>query len=172
MSSRAQKQANRANARQSTGPKTLNGKGKSSLNALKHGLSSEKSELIFRDEKLYKLLILNGFSSLEEDRVELAFSRLKMAMAAMADAYLHVDKKDSTTLEGLRKCLADVSIGDLITAKARNEYFRLRREIAKELADPLNIGKRVERAYPTIRYQQSAAAELSKTLKSAKTNPI
>ena len=95
-----------------------------------------------------------------------------MAMAAIADAYLHVDKKDSTTLEGLRKCLADVSIGDLITAKARNEYFRLRREIAKVLADPLNIGKRVERAYPTIRYQQSAAAELSKTLKSAKTNPI
>ena len=172
MSSRAQKQANRANGRQSTGTKTLKGKEKSSLNALKHGLSSERTGLVFRDEKIYKFLILNGFLRIEADHVELTFSRLEMTIAAMSDAYLHVDKKDSATLEYLKNCLSDVSIGDLITAKARNEYFRLRREISKELVDPLNIGKRVERAYPTIRYQQSAAAKLSKSLKSAKTNPI
>ena len=40
MASDAQKAANRANAQRSTGPKTQNGKKKSSRNALRHGLSA------------------------------------------------------------------------------------------------------------------------------------
>ena len=35
--------ANRANARHSTGPRTESGKQRSSLNALRHGLSARKS---------------------------------------------------------------------------------------------------------------------------------
>jgi hypothetical protein len=41
MASEAQKAANRANAQRSTGPKTQNGKRKSSRNALRHGLSAK-----------------------------------------------------------------------------------------------------------------------------------
>ncbi|WP_409192579.1 hypothetical protein [Bradyrhizobium sp. RDM4] len=39
MASKRQIEANRANARRSTGPKTLSGKAKSSRNALRHGLA-------------------------------------------------------------------------------------------------------------------------------------
>lgn len=50
MSSPAQLTANRANARQSTGPKTEAGKQQSSLNAVKHGFYA-KSFLIREDEQ-------------------------------------------------------------------------------------------------------------------------
>ena len=46
MVSRQQLEANRANARKSTGPWTPEGKSRSKMNALKHGLSSQKSILI------------------------------------------------------------------------------------------------------------------------------
>ncbi|WP_439374571.1 hypothetical protein [Bradyrhizobium sp. DASA03120] len=40
MASHRQIEANRSNAKRSTGPKTVHGKAKSSLNALRHGLAS------------------------------------------------------------------------------------------------------------------------------------
>ena len=43
MTSRKQIEANRANARLSTGPKTKRGKGRSRVNALTHGQAAEKS---------------------------------------------------------------------------------------------------------------------------------
>lgn len=45
MTSPAQIAANRRNARQSTGPRTANGKAKSRLNALRHGLTAENCVL-------------------------------------------------------------------------------------------------------------------------------
>jgi hypothetical protein len=48
MASQKQLEANRANAKQSTGPKTAQGKSRSSLNALKHGLSAR--DIVVWDE--------------------------------------------------------------------------------------------------------------------------
>lgn len=69
MTSERQKSANRRNAKKSTGPKTKKGKRKSSKNAIKHGILSERAgglakngfepfseEKLFREEKLFEKL--------------------------------------------------------------------------------------------------------------------
>ena len=48
MTSQRQLEANRANAKRSTGPKTQNGKARSSMNALKHGLTAK--QIVIGDE--------------------------------------------------------------------------------------------------------------------------
>lgn len=172
MSSHNQKKANRANSRHSTGPKTLIGKERSSLNSLKHGLSSGRFLPYSRNEKLYKLLILNGFEKNQALQIERAFSSLQNAMAAMAEAYLEVPEKDIGEIQSMYTNLLDVSARSLLATRKIKGYVRLGKMLCEELLDPLDIGKRIKRAYPTIRYQQTAAAELSRCLKSAKTNPI
>src|SRR4051794_24120243 len=49
MATERQVQANRANARKSTGPRTSAGKGKSALNALTHGVLA-KTNLVFGED--------------------------------------------------------------------------------------------------------------------------
>ena len=172
MSSPDQKRANRANARLSSGPKTSIGKERSSLNSLKHGLSSRRLLPPLRDHNFYKLLILNEFSEIEAGRIERAFIDLKVAIAAMADAYLEIPDKDLERLKSDYSDLLARPARSFTTIKDLDEYLRAGRFLASELSDPLDIRKRVTRAYPTARYQQAAAAELSKSSKSAKTNPI
>jgi hypothetical protein len=53
MATAAQVAANRANARKSTGPRTLDGKQRCSMNALKHGLSARTVVLNHEDESGY-----------------------------------------------------------------------------------------------------------------------
>ena len=48
MATKIQLEANRANARRSTGPKTPSGKARSSMNAVKHGLTAKK--IVIGDE--------------------------------------------------------------------------------------------------------------------------
>jgi hypothetical protein len=50
MATKAQMEANRRNARKSTGPKTLSGKGRASKNSLRHGLTAEQLVLWQTDE--------------------------------------------------------------------------------------------------------------------------
>ena len=54
MTSRKKIEANRRNAKKSTGPKTEEGKAKSSMNALKHGLTSQRVWLNEEEEKDFR----------------------------------------------------------------------------------------------------------------------
>ena len=54
MASKKQIEANRKNAKKSTGPKTGEGKAKSSMNALKHGLTSQRVWLNEEEERDFK----------------------------------------------------------------------------------------------------------------------
>ena len=76
MSSRSQKRANKQNAQHSTGPRTDEGKQRSSQNAIKHGLRSKHPIMPGEDpveyqQKLDKLRAdLRPLNALEEDLVE------------------------------------------------------------------------------------------------------
>ena len=172
MSSPNQKRGNRANARLSSGPKTSMGKERSSLNAFKHGLSSNRLPPYNMDQNFIKLLKLKGFIDIEAARIERAFSSLKVAMVAMADAYLEIPEKDLERLQSVYSNLLAMDSRSLRTVRGLGDYIRAGRVLSGELSDPLDLRKRVDRAYPTTRYQQAAAAELSRASKSAKTNPI
>ena len=54
MASKKQIEANRRNAKKSTGPKTEEGKAKSSLNSLKHGLTSQRVWLDEEEEQEFR----------------------------------------------------------------------------------------------------------------------
>ena len=54
MSSDKKIKANRLNSKKSTGPKSLAGKKRSSLNAIKHGLTCEKNVALEKTKKSLK----------------------------------------------------------------------------------------------------------------------
>ena len=74
--------ANRANAQKSTGPKTAEGKAKSSLNAVKHGLAAQHALLPNEDAEAYKAVVQGWIDDLQPaDTLEMAL----VDRAAMAD---------------------------------------------------------------------------------------
>ena len=56
MSSRAKHEANAKNAKKSTGPKSVEGKSRSSGNAVKHGVYATKHLLEGEDKQLYNAI--------------------------------------------------------------------------------------------------------------------
>ena len=74
--------ANRANAKKSTGPKSAEGKAKSSLNALKHGLRAEQLILPNEDPQVFQATVDDWIDALQPaDAAESAL----VERAAMAD---------------------------------------------------------------------------------------
>ena len=74
--------ANRANAQKSTGPKTAEGKAKSSLNAVKHGLAAQHVLLPNEDAEAYQAVVQGWIDDLQPaDTAEMALAE----RAAMAD---------------------------------------------------------------------------------------
>ena len=67
MTSKKQKTANRANAQKSTGPRTTNGKSRSALNALKHGLTAVTPVLPDEDTSAFEELRQRLFAQFEPD---------------------------------------------------------------------------------------------------------
>jgi hypothetical protein len=59
MASEKQVNANRENAKRSTGPKTAGGKLRSSMNALKHGLTSQRKITIWGESDVYYYKLLS-----------------------------------------------------------------------------------------------------------------
>ncbi len=114
--------ANRQNALESTGPRTLEGKAKASKNALKHGLLS--SEVLLEDESREKfeefgerlLADLSPKGELEcmlADRIIAACWRLRRTvrieremMAADLGEGVHFGLKNSRTYSTLGRCVA------------------------------------------------------------------
>ena len=118
------KKANRANSRLSKGPKTSIGKERSSLNSLKHGISSGRFLSYSRNERLYRLLISLGFEGNYALQSKRAFSSLQNAMATMAEAYLEVPEKDLSKIQSMRTDLLDVSAWWLLATRKTKRYVR------------------------------------------------
>jgi hypothetical protein len=57
MASRAQKKANRANARKSTGPRTVSGRAAAAQNAVRHGLAGSFAVLAYEDQNEFESLL-------------------------------------------------------------------------------------------------------------------
>ena len=83
----------------------------------------------------------------------------------MAEAYLEVPEKDLDKIPSTYIDLLDVSAWSLLVTRKTKRYVRLGKVLSEELLDPLYIGRRIKRAYPTTWYQQTAAAQLSRCLK-------
>ena len=67
MATEKQIEANRRNALKSTGPRTPEGRARSSRNALKHGLASEHAVLDTEDRKLFDQLLSSYRADLQPD---------------------------------------------------------------------------------------------------------
>lgn len=92
MASRAQVEANRRNAQASTGPRSADGKSRSAMNALKHGITAEKATLPAENRAAHERLREDLFARLAPvgemearlvDRLALLYARLDRA--ALAD---------------------------------------------------------------------------------------
>ena len=98
MASQKQLEANRRNARKSTGPNTPEGKAIASANSLKHGLCSERvlvpgedaEEFAqFRRELLAELMDASALESVFTERVVLAAWRLRRVTRMEAEMIAH-----------------------------------------------------------------------------------
>ena len=98
MSTRKQREANRRNARHSTGPRTDAGKQRSSQNALKHGLLAVQSVIPGEDPADYDSL-LTEFAErfLPFDPYELSLSSVKWPMPSGVSAASHVSRARFST---------------------------------------------------------------------------
>ena len=120
--------ANRANAQKSTGPKTAEGKARSSMNAITHGLSAQHAVLSNEDAEAYKAVVQGWIDDLQPaDTAETAL----VERAAIADWRL-------------KRCVrAEHARLSTRVRHAVETYHRERFERAEELGnrlmyDPLN----------------------------------
>ena len=96
MTSDAKRQANRRNAQNSTGPKTAEGKAASSLNALKHGLTSKQLILFDETEEDFDAFLadlvadyapVDSAESILVERIAVTHWRLRRVWRAEAAAF-------------------------------------------------------------------------------------
>ena len=160
MSSRSQKRANKQNAQHSTGPRTDEGKQRSSQNALKHGLRSKHPIMPGEDpaeyqQKLDKLRAdLRPLNALEEDLVEQIADtswRLKRLsrIEAAVNAY-HLDRSASKEHNAGKD--EHHILGDTFTGYALTDLQRLSRYEAQ-------LSRRYHRAVKELRDLRKGAEE-------------
>jgi hypothetical protein len=108
MATRKQIEANRANSKHSSGPKTKNGRLNSSRNALRHGLSrrwaaADKTEV----ETLASVLLMDSASMQAKSASELAQSELKLLrIRRVRGEMLGLLLLKDCTAQGLKRLLA------------------------------------------------------------------
>jgi hypothetical protein len=150
MATAAQLNANRANAQNSTGPRTVEGKTASSMNALKHGADAASIVIPGEDPALYEHIAadyhrdLRPAGAVEEFQVDTIIQadwqrrRLKRIEANLYRALLaegsapdEIDVtvlRDSATGKLLRKVWSQIASIERAHSRALAELRRLRRE--------------------------------------------
>jgi hypothetical protein len=168
MATPAQLAANRANAQRSTGPRSVEGKSVSSLNALKHGVDAAAIALPGEDPAAYQALA-DGYTKLYQPQTVMH----RFLVDSMIRADWHKQRLQRLESDLIRKLLAespdasllDVMLSDSpggkllartqrqITAHER-AWFRAHRELtrmAENLAaaeEPMEIAEPVEPSQP------------------------
>jgi hypothetical protein len=158
MTTEAQIQANRANAQQSTGPRTPEGKEKAAQNALKHGLFTRETVIRGEDEGEFaehRENLLNQLipgTPLEEtlaDRVVDLSWRLKRAARDQEKAFVVLYGKHTAGAgEALEPAQRDATIGWMIVEDFNGEavldrLLRYERRIESSMYRALNELRRV-----------------------------
>jgi hypothetical protein len=150
MATAAQVLANRANAQKSTGPRTVEGKNASSLNALKHGADAASVILPGEDPAEYNRIVaeyhrdLQPHGAIEElqvriiirsdwqhrrlERIENNLYRELLSEGATPNEIDVKVLRDSATGRLLRKIWSQIASLDRASARALAELRRIRRE--------------------------------------------
>lgn len=131
MVSRSRLHANRANAQKSSGPKTGEGKARSSRNACKHGLRTKViSDPHYRNEFLalrHRLLTENGQSSTFINPLSLAMTELrrvtKVRQSRLEDALQTLEAGEAMNVSTL------ISELETLERYERRAHYRLHRAI-------------------------------------------
>jgi hypothetical protein len=157
MASKDQIQANRLNAKKSTGPKTFSGKSRASRNSLRHGLTARRVALWYIDDprewaQLRHDLIahLKPVGILEELLVD-------EMLKALLDIW-HVDKLQAAILsEGT---IAEFANRALISSKATAHGASDRLNHLNQALDQIDNGENSEETCVATNVKQSKSARL------------
>jgi hypothetical protein len=161
MATAAQIFANRANAQKSTGPRTVEGKTASSLNALKHGADAASVIIPGEDPAEYDRIVteyhrdLQPQSALEElqvniiihsdwqrrrlQRIETNLYRQLLSEGATPTEIDVTLLRDSPTGKLLRRIWSQIAALDRAAARALAELRRIDRKHEQQVADALEV---------------------------------
>jgi hypothetical protein len=180
MASQRQLEANRANAKRSTGPRSARGKARSRMNAVTHGLTAarivipgEKAEefAAFRDALMVDLAPANTIHRLLADRVAGLFWRLRrgpMVEAALLKGMMRPNPQD---LSGL----SDEELDQLVQLSRKAAGLQGEPSIADAVHDQVPASRQQNEATTLsmlsifLRHETSLMNELIKTLRLLRT---
>jgi hypothetical protein len=186
MTTPKQIEANRRNAKKSSGPKTTRGKGITKLNALKHGLCAEQVVIPGEEPKDFEALRqrltreIGPEDLIEEQLVDwIALSSWRMKRGAVFEAalftYLRLQnelEQASAELESIdsEQKYADMSSAKLEVGDAYLESFVRKYEVSVELGRAIAVlGKAFETGETTlmnvVRYQSAAEHSFCRALR-------
>ncbi len=137
--------ANRRNALMSTGPRSLAGKRKSSLNALKHGLTTTQTTLPGEDPVEFSQMRAAMFSSLYPQGV--LENQLVERMASLIWRLRRVQAFEAALFEWMayyQAAVHDVPNEDLEIDSRRNDPVPNVEEPIHDLQDRLRLGRMIE----------------------------
>jgi hypothetical protein len=162
-----QAKANRENAKQSTGPRTRSGKGKSSQNSIKHGLNQALD--LEHDNRFIILLRLvkeDGYSHDEAYSILSAILDHRRVMEACDQQY-HAPKEifGQAEVGMIRELEGDAELGRITIGyndRLSIGRFKARAKRTNERLGSILV-QRVRRLGKLIRYQRRSVAQIHRT---------
>jgi hypothetical protein len=168
-----QAKANRANAKQSTGPKSTEGKWASSQNSRKHGLNIQVD---FESSDVYVflkfLLSEEGFSSFMAADIATSLLNYRRVMDAYYDVYTRSkpvsDYLWNVDLVEFQSALMELSVGTPATSANVRSSTRLAARLQRnEYRQGTPVVRRTVDCHKLIRYRRNAISRLSKAIRPA-----